>query len=180
MRFPSGFVPAGVLGLALLACAEPTGLQINSGSPTSVLSEGLSPNRSQPVMLHGSGWGRVVFRQPEDGEARIFFITWLRELERNTTYLLQQAIDPVVDGVCTGGTTNPAEWLTIGVGTKPFTITTDERGSFHAPLYRTLPPSPGRHHLRHSPPDHRRGDRSSGAEERVLSIPGEPVTPGCF
>jgi hypothetical protein len=139
MRLPSGFVPAGVLGLALLACAEPTALQTNSGSTTSVLSEGLSPNRSQQVMLHGSGWGRVQFRQPEDGEARIFFITWLRELKTNTTYLLQQAIDPIVDGVCTVGTTNPAEWLTIGVGTKPFTITTDERGSFHAPLSRTLP-----------------------------------------
>lgn len=139
MRFPSGVVPAGVLGLAQLACAEPTGLQINSGSTTSVLSEGLSPDRFQPVMLHGSGWGRIVFRQPEDGEAKIFFITWLRELKPNTTYLLQQAIDPIVDGVCTGGTTNPAEWLTIGVDTKPLPITTDERGSFHAPLRRTLP-----------------------------------------
>jgi hypothetical protein len=139
MRFPSGFVPAGVLGFALLACAEPTAFQINSGSTTRMLSEGLSPNRSQQFLLHGSGWGRVQFRQPEDGEAKLFFVTWLRELEPNASYLLQQAIDPVVDGVCTGGTANPAEWLTIGVGTKPFTITTDERGSFHAPLYRTLP-----------------------------------------
>ena len=139
MRIPSGFVPAGVLGLALLACADTTGLQTYSGSPTSVLSEGLSPNRSQPLMLSGSGWGRIVFRQPEDGEAKIFFVTWLRELKPRTRYLLQQAIDPVTDGVCTGGATNPAEWVTIGTGTKPFTITTGERGGFHAPLYRPLP-----------------------------------------
>ena len=138
MRFPSGFVPAGVVGLVLLACVDTTGIQTSSGSPTSVLSEGLSPNRSQQVMLHGFGWGRVLFRQPEDGEAKILFITWLRELKPNTTYLLQQAIDPVMDGVCTGGTTNPAEWLTIGVGRKPVAITTNGLGSFHAPLSRTL------------------------------------------
>jgi hypothetical protein len=139
MRISSGFVPAGVCGLVLLACAEPTGLQISSGSPTTVLSEGLSPNRHQLVMLHGSGWGRVVFRQAEDGKARIFFITWLRELEPNTTYLLQQALDSVADGICTGGVTNPDEWLTLGVGTKPWPITINALGSFHGPLYRTLP-----------------------------------------
>jgi hypothetical protein len=80
-----------------------------------------------------------VFRQPEDGEAKILFITWLRELKPHTAYLLQQATDPVADGVCTGGTTDSAEWLTIGTGTRPITITTNAMGSFHAPLSRTLP-----------------------------------------
>ncbi len=138
MRFPCGFVPAGVLGLALLACTDTTGIQAHSGSPTSVLSEGLSPNRSQPVILNGLGWGRVQFRQPEDGDAKLFFITWLRELKPGTTYLLQQAIDPVADGVCTGGV-DPAEWVTLGTGTKPYRITINDMGSFHGPLRRTLP-----------------------------------------
>jgi hypothetical protein len=90
-------------------------------------------------MLYGSGWGRVQFRQPEDGEAKIFFITWLRELKPRTAYLLQHAIDSVADGVCTGGVTNPAEWLTLGTDTKPFTIPSGDLGGFHVPLYRTLP-----------------------------------------
>jgi hypothetical protein len=135
----SVLVPAGLLISALFACAEPTGLQANAGSSINVLSEGLSPNLNQPVVLHGSGWGRVVFRQPEDGEAKVFYITWLRDLKPATRYLLQQALDSVADGVCTAGTGDPSEWLTIGTGGKPFTITTDDRGSFHAPLYRTLP-----------------------------------------
>lgn len=139
MRRLSGLVSAGALCCTAISCAEPTGLHTASGSPTNALSESLSPNRSQQIMLHGSGWGRAQFRQPEDGTARIIFVTWLRDLRPFTTYLLQQALDPVVDGVCTGGTTDPAEWVTVGAGTKPFTIMTDERGSFHAPLYRDLP-----------------------------------------
>jgi hypothetical protein len=123
------------LCLALAACAEPTGLQNGSGSSSGRLNEGLSPNRSRTVGFRGTGWGRVQFRQPDDGVARIFYIVWVRDLTPNTSYLLQEASGPTV---CTGGA---SEWATIGSNGKRQDILTDPRGSAHLPLSRTAPRS---------------------------------------
>ena len=61
----------------------------------------------------------------------------LRDLKPSTFYLVQHAFDSV-DGVYTGGTTNPAEWATVD-GAKEESLITGSRGTFPGSLYRTLP-----------------------------------------
>ncbi len=86
----------------------------------------------------GPGFGHIKFRQPND-EARIIVLdTWVRDLRPNHTYLLQRAIDTVLDGTCTS-----AAWLTLGEGLDMTPITTDYRGTGRAGLFRDLdPPGP--------------------------------------
>jgi hypothetical protein len=126
-------VPMLGLCCGLLACVEPTATQAGPGFTSAALTEG---NGSVQIPFHGQGWGRVQFRQPVDGAAKISFITWVRELEPNTTYLLQQALVPGTEGECD---TSRAEWRTIGSGSKPQAIDTGELGSAHLPLSRVLP-----------------------------------------
>jgi hypothetical protein len=82
----------------------------------------------------GPGFGLVKFRQPKDGELVIYLDAWVRDLSPNTEYLLQRAVDTVVDGNCTS-----TSWLTLGKGLTPETIVTDERGTGRAELFRALP-----------------------------------------
>jgi hypothetical protein len=86
----------------------------------------------------GQGFGHVKFRQPNDDARIIFLDTWVRDLEPNHNYLLQRAVDTVLDGNCTS-----SAWLTLGEGFVVTPITTDDRGTGRAALFRDLdPPGP--------------------------------------
>ena len=82
----------------------------------------------------GPGFGLVKFRQPKDEELIVYLDAWVRDLSANTPYLLQRAVDTVVDGNCTS-----VSWLTLGKGLTPEAIVTDERGFGRAELFRALP-----------------------------------------
>lgn len=86
----------------------------------------------------GNGFGHVTFRQPNDDTRIIFLNTWVRDLEPNHDYLLQRAVDTVLDGNCTG-----TAWLTLGEGLVVTPIATDDQGTGRAALFRDLdPPGP--------------------------------------
>jgi hypothetical protein len=86
------------------------------------------PNFNLEVILRGNGFGLVKFRQPNDQEFRVYLDTWVRDLEPNTTYVLERAVDQVLDGVCTS-----TAWLNLG------TVLTDDKGGGSAALSRLLP-----------------------------------------
>jgi hypothetical protein len=90
------------------------------------------------VVLRGEGFGLVKFRQPNDDLFVVHLDVWLRDLEPNTSYLLQRAVDSNVDDNCTS-----TAWLTLGKGSLPQSITTDETGTGREELFRVLPPMPG-------------------------------------
>ena len=58
---------------------------------------------------------------------------WVRDLEPNHSYKLQRAVDRTLDGNCTG-----TAWLTLGKGTTPQLINTDETGTGREQLWRDL------------------------------------------
>jgi hypothetical protein len=138
MRYVSRLIlVSGAVTIA--GCADPISVPNESTqSPGTSLSAGLSPNRNLEIILRGTGFGHVKFRQPKDDATIIYLDTWVRDLKPNTSYQLQRATDFVIDDVCTGGT-NPTDWLTLGQGTIPKAITTDESGTGRAALFRTLP-----------------------------------------
>jgi hypothetical protein len=81
----------------------------------------------------GQGFGHVKFRQPNDAEKIVYLDIWVRKLAPNHSYLLQRAVDTVLDGNCTG-----TDWLTLGKGLIPQEITTDDRGFGREDLFRDL------------------------------------------
>jgi hypothetical protein len=81
----------------------------------------------------GRGFGHVKFRQPNDDGKIVFLDTWVRDLAPNRTYLLQRAVDTILDGDCTS-----AAWLTLGKGLAPQAITTDGQGTGREDLFRNL------------------------------------------
>jgi hypothetical protein len=81
----------------------------------------------------GSGFGHVKFRQPNDADKIVYLDTWVRDLAPNHSYVLQRAVDPTLDGACTG-----TAWLTLGKGLAPQAITTDDRGTGREALFRDL------------------------------------------
>ena len=86
----------------------------------------------------GDGFGHVKFRQPNDANRIIYLDTWVRDLAPNHSYLLQRAVDTVLDGNCTS-----TGWLTLGNGLMPHAIVTVDRGTGRAALFRDLdPPGP--------------------------------------
>ncbi len=92
-----------------------------------------TPNFNLEVILRGQGFGLVTFRQPKDADLIIYLDTWVRDLAPNTSYLLQRAVDTNVDGVCTS-----TGWLTLGKGTTPQAIVTDQNGTGRADLFRNV------------------------------------------
>src|SRR5436190_1939921 len=68
------------------------------------------------------GSGHVKFRQPNDADRIVYLDTWVRDLQPNTGYQLQRATDANVNDDCTG-----TNWLTLGMGAVPQSITTDSR-----------------------------------------------------
>jgi len=92
-----------------------------------------TPNFNLEVILRGQGFGHVKFRQPNDGDLIIYLDTWVRDLEPNTSYLLQRAVDTTIDDNCTS-----TAWLTLGKGAVPQSIDTDDRGTGTAALFRSV------------------------------------------
>jgi hypothetical protein len=81
----------------------------------------------------GQGFGHVEFRQPNDTTKIVFLDTWVRDAAPTHSYLLQRAVDTVLEGNCTSTT-----WLTLGKGLVPQAITTDDRGTGREDLFRDL------------------------------------------
>jgi hypothetical protein len=79
------------------------------------------------------GFGHVKFRQPNDADRIVYLDTWVRDLQPNTDYQLQRATDVNVNDDCTG-----TNWLTLGRGAVPQSITTDWRGTGREALFRNL------------------------------------------
>jgi hypothetical protein len=80
-----------------------------------------------------NGFGLVKFRQPNDADKIVYLDVWVRDLAPNHTYNLQRAVDVNVNDDCTG-----TNWLTLGKGLAPEAITTDDRGTGRADLFRDL------------------------------------------
>jgi len=135
MRPPlAAVLPA--LGLLVLGCSDnpSPSAPVAAGPAIADLSWGPeTPNFNLEVILRGAGFGRVKFRQPNDDQAIIYLDVWVRDLAPNTEYVLQRAVDPVVDDACTSTT-----WLTLGRGLTPQTILTDAGGTGQAALFRDV------------------------------------------
>jgi hypothetical protein len=131
------------LGLVSAACSAdnsgPSALSSPADVAGSLANE--NPKANLEVILRGDGFGHVTFRQPKDDAAIVYLDTWVRDLAPNTEYLLQRAVDPVVDDDCSS-----TAWLTLGRGTEPQSITTDATGTGRQELFRNLaafPPGTG-------------------------------------
>jgi hypothetical protein len=92
-----------------------------------------TPPFNVQVILRGDGFGLVKFRQPNDADQIVYLDVWVRDLSPNTSYLLQRAVDPVVDDNCTSG-----DWLTLGKGLVAQSITTNGTGTGREELFRSL------------------------------------------
>ncbi len=96
-----------------------------------------TPNFNLQVVLRdvtgGPGFGLVKFRQPNDADKIVYLDTWVRDLAPNHSYLLQRAVDTMVDDNCTS-----TAWLTLGKGLAPQAITTDQQGTGREELFRNL------------------------------------------
>ena len=109
-------------------------------SPATQPSFNLASNAPRPhfnlqAILRGNGFGLVELRQQKDPTQDILYMdVWVRDLLPNTSYGLQRAVDVPRDGVCTG-----TNWLTMGQGTTPQSILTDDTGTGRAALWRPVP-----------------------------------------
>jgi hypothetical protein len=93
-----------------------------------------APPFNLEAILRGDGFGHVKFRQERDSTHNIVNLDlWVRDLLANTSYSLQRATDTTLDGVCTG-----TNWLTLGEGSTPHPIVTDDTGTASAALWRDL------------------------------------------
>jgi hypothetical protein len=127
-----------VLGASTQACntdgTASLGPAGENGAPPSAAAWGPeTPPFNLQVILRGDGFGLVKFRQPNDAQAIIYLDTKVRGLAPNGEYLLQRAVDPTIDDVCTGSV-----WLTLGRGAQPQSITTDGSGAGEALLFRDV------------------------------------------
>jgi hypothetical protein len=130
-----------VAAIAATACQEPPS---GPGKPSLNIrtmgdrSTGDTPNYNLEVLLRpvgsGDGFGHVKFRQAGNDDAQIIDLgVWVRDLAPNTEYLLQRATDATLNGSCTG-----TNWLTLGKGLLPQSITTDDKGTGREDLFRIL------------------------------------------
>lgn len=134
VRFPFG---TGTLILLLGGC---DGNVVAPDKPTASLPAQTSwgpetPHFNLEVVLRGAGggFGLVKFRQPNDADLVVHLDIWLRGLSPNHDYRLQRAVDTAIDDVCAS-----QSWLTLGEGLSPKAITTDERGTGTAELWRSV------------------------------------------
>jgi hypothetical protein len=84
-----------------------------------------------------NGFGLVKFRQPNDAEKTVLLDVWVRDLVPNHGYYLERATDPNVNDACTG-----TNWVRLGHGPMVVAITTDDRGTGRAALFRNLGMTP--------------------------------------
>ena len=87
----------------------------------------------RPAAGGSTGFGLVEFRERRDADKVVHLDVWVRDLASSSSYSLQRATDTNVDDVCTG-----TNWLTLGEGSNPRAIHTDERGTGRAQLWRDL------------------------------------------
>ena len=140
MRFTPAVALPPALALLIGACSTdgsaPTSPALPSPSSAALATDPWGPETptfNVEVILRGDGFGLVKFRQLNDDAAIIYLDTWVRDLEPNSEYLLQRAVDPVVDDNCTS-----TGWLTLGRGLEPQSITTDATGTGRQQLFRDL------------------------------------------
>jgi hypothetical protein len=139
MRIAYALLTAGLAGIACSETSTPTAPTLPAPNVAQDRSTGDTPNYNLEVLLNGEGFGHVKFRQAgNDDLQRVDLTVWVRGLAPNTSYLLQRAVDTNLDGDCTS-----SSWLTLGDGTAPHAITTDDRGVGTADLFRNLPPAGG-------------------------------------
>ena len=109
-------------------------LSVRNGGP---VADAVNPNFNLEVILRpvggGDGFGHVKFRQANDDITRVDLGVWVRDLAPNTHYKLQRAVDTAVDDDCISNS-----WLTLGEGTVPQDIITDDRGTASQDLFRVL------------------------------------------
>jgi hypothetical protein len=98
-------------------------------------SNATTPPFNLEVILRGEGggFGLIKFRQNVDIAKIISLDTWVRDLEPNHQYLLQRAVDVIIDGNCTG-----SDWLTLGKGLTPQPLFTDANGTAREELWRDV------------------------------------------
>ena len=129
-----GFVFCTLTGCAPNDATTAPAAPVRSFSLVSAKSLGpASPPFNDEIILRGDGFGLVKFRQLNDGNRIVYLDTWLRGLAPNTSYSLQRATDKNVNDDCTG-----SNWLTLGKGATPQTITTDAGGTGREDLFRDL------------------------------------------
>ncbi len=138
------------IALILAACADEgdvapvrSGSENNAAEQSRELSDARSfgsqvgPHYNLNVFLQAGekswSFGFLRFRQYENETQLIHLDTWVHDLEPNTNYLLQRAVDTTLDGNCTG-----VAWLTLGKGLDPQAITTDKHGNGRAELFRSV------------------------------------------
>jgi hypothetical protein len=95
-----------------------------------------APHYNLNIYLKGAkatSCGYIEFRQQTDNAQFIHLDTWVHNLEPNTNYMLQRAVDTIIDGNCAS-----TEWLTLGKGLTAQSILTDENGDGYAELYRSV------------------------------------------
>jgi hypothetical protein len=94
-----------------------------------------SINHNLEVVLRGqrNRSGHIHFRQNKDAAKIITLHVKVHHLEANHRYLLQRAVDVVLDGNCTG-----TAWLTLGKGLTPQAIITDDKGNATEELWRDV------------------------------------------
>ena len=129
--------------VVLAGCERtPLVLEPHSAAPTtlsaaSLASDAVKPNFNLEVILRaadgGDGFGHVKFRQANDDPTIVDLGVWVRDLAPNTHYKLQRAVDTVLDDDCTS-----TSWLTLGAGSAPQDIVTDDGGTGRADLFRLL------------------------------------------
>lgn len=117
--------------------ATPTSLAPAGSSSSDAVdaSTAVPPRFNLEAILRGDGFGHVKLRQEQDPTQDILFMdVWVRDLLPNTSYSLQRAVDAPQDGICTG-----TNWLSMGQGTTPHPILTDDTGTGRAELWRAVP-----------------------------------------
>ena len=127
---------AVVVALTTVAvAAAPAALAGSVGPPWGPAT----PNFNLEVVLRpvaggpDHGFGLVKFRQPKDADKIVYLGVWVRDLAPNRSYSLQRATDTNVNDDCTG-----TNWVTLGQGSVAKAVTTDDRGTGRADLFRDL------------------------------------------
>jgi hypothetical protein len=134
----SGILKSIFILLILAACSEEA--EVRPVLPESSNARNFSPDHpfyDLNVLLFASArsseLGFIQFRQNADEPKVIHLDTRVHGLEPNTNYLLQRAVDTVLDGNCTSST-----WLTLGAGLSPLAIVTNDKGFGEAELFRSV------------------------------------------
>ena len=85
------------------------------------------------VKMNSGAVGFLKFRQDPDTARIITLDTYISNLLPNHDYILQRAVNPIIDADCTS-----VAWLTLGLGLTPQTIHTDSHGNGHEKLFRDI------------------------------------------